>query len=141
MTPDSELNQPQNHPQQPLSDQPPLSTATSPLEVSNSSLSGSDHALKHGERWPSLDSANSGLASATLPGDWPRGKYAATGGAVGAVALGLWALITFWLTDWTMLNALVGLALGFWGLQSPRQKIARLGLGLNLLALLACLVL
>lgn len=70
----------------------------------------------------------------------PRANFAATGGAVTAVALGLWACLTGWLTDLTILNALLGLAMGFWGLKSPRKRLALFGIGLNLLAILFSLI-
>jgi hypothetical protein len=70
-------------------------------------------------------------------GDWglPQANFAATGGAVAALALGLWSGLTCWLTPWTAVNAVLGLAMGIWGLKSPRKRIAVGGIGLNLIAI------
>lgn len=142
---------PDSEPIQPLSPLPEDSPEThlqaveaNRRELPEANPNGNNRAPNASDGGMERDSAHSGLEMPKLPGpippgDWPRGKYAATGGAVAAVALGSWALLTFWLTDWTLLNASAGLALGVWGLQSPRPRTAILGLGLNLLALLACL--
>jgi hypothetical protein len=74
--------------------------------------------------------------------DWSfsRASFAATGGATAAIALGVWSGLTLWLTGWTVINALIGLAMGIWALKSPRKRVAWAGIGLNLLVILGSVI-
>ncbi len=78
-----------------------------------------------------------GLLVGLDPGVWSltRAQQAAIGGAVASLALGVWGLLTIWLSSWTLLNALAGLVLGTWGLQSPRKVWAGIGIACSLLTL------
>ncbi len=58
---------------------------------------------------------------------------AANGGAVGAVVLGIWAILGSFLTDWSMLNGILGGILGLWGLSSKRPRLAWIGIILCLI--------
>ncbi len=58
---------------------------------------------------------------------------AAKGGAVGAVVLGVMAIAGSFITNWSIVNGLMGLALGLWGLTSRRRGLAWIGLILCLI--------
>ena len=55
---------------------------------------------------------------------------AANGGAVGAMVLGIWSILGSLLTYWSMINGVMGLVLGVWGLTSKRPKMAMIGIAL-----------
>jgi hypothetical protein len=58
---------------------------------------------------------------------------AANGGAVGAVVLGVWSILGSTLTSWSLINAVLGLAMGLWGLSSKRPRTAWIGIVLSVL--------
>lgn len=79
------------------------------------------------------------VAAATIPAYQPPPPLAkslqnlsANGGAVGALVLGAWCFIGSFITNWSIINGLLGLILGFWGLTSRRQRIAWIGIALCL---------
>lgn len=55
-------------------------------------------------------------------------NIAANGGAVGAMVLGSWALVGSFITSWSVVNALLGLMLGLWGLSSRKRRWAVVGM-------------
>ena len=57
---------------------------------------------------------------------------AANGGAVGALVLGIWSILGSLLTFWSLINGILGLALGIWGLRSKRPRMAWIGIFLCL---------
>ncbi len=57
---------------------------------------------------------------------------AANGGAVGALVLGIWSILGSLLTYWSLINGILGLALGIWGLRSKRPRMAWIGIVLCL---------
>ena len=58
---------------------------------------------------------------------------AANGGAVGALVLGIWSILGSLLTYWSLINGIMGLVLGVWGLTSKRPRTAWLGIFLCLI--------
>jgi hypothetical protein len=66
-------------------------------------------------------------------------NIAAKGGAVAAMVLGSWALIGAFITNWSLINALLGLVLGLWGLSSRHSRWAGIGMVLCVISLLLCL--
>lgn len=57
-----------------------------------------------------------------------RGNFAAVGGAVGSCVLGVWSILGSLVTPFSAINGLIGVALGLWGLRSPRYKLSILGI-------------
>ena len=55
-------------------------------------------------------------------------NLSANGGAIGALVLGIWCLAAAFVTNWSIINGLLGLILGFWGLSSRKQMIAWIGI-------------
>ncbi len=88
------------------------------------------------------NSSRIGWSASPGPASWSltRAQQAAIGGAVASLALGLWAAATSWLSGWSLINALAGLVLGLWGLQSPRKALAAIGIACSLLALVIILL-
>lgn len=60
-------------------------------------------------------------------------NLAAKGGAVAAIVLGVLAVVGSFATSWSIVNALMGLAAGAWGLRSQHRKIAMVGILLCLI--------
>lgn len=67
-------------------------------------------------------------------------NIAANGGAVGALVLGIWSLIGVFITNWSIINSILGLLLGFWGLTSRRRKLAWVGILLCLISIFLSLI-
>ncbi len=67
-------------------------------------------------------------------------NVSAIGGAVGALVLGFWSLIGAFITNWSIINAVLGLLLGFWGLTSYRRKMAWVGIVLCLISMFLSLI-
>lgn len=61
---------------------------------------------------------------------------AANGGAVAAVALGVWTIFGSMLTHWAAINGIMGFVLGIWGLSSKRPRLAWLGIILCIIGVL-----
>jgi hypothetical protein len=67
-------------------------------------------------------------------------NLAAKGGAVGALVLGVWCFAGSFVTNWSIINGLLGLAMGFWGLTSKHKKMAWIGIALCLIGMFLSLV-
>jgi len=67
-------------------------------------------------------------------------NLAAKGGAVGALVLGIWCLAGSFITNWSIINGLLGLSMGFWGLTSRHKKMAWIGIVLCLAGIMLSLV-
>ncbi len=62
-------------------------------------------------------------------------NLAAVGGAVGALLLGIWSIFGATISPYASINAMVGILMGFWGITSPRKKMAIIGIVLCLIGL------
>ena len=59
-------------------------------------------------------------------------NLSATGGAVGALVLGIWSILGSLLTPYAAINSILGIMLGFWGITSTRRKrLALIGIVLS----------
>ena len=58
---------------------------------------------------------------------------AAGGGAVAATVLGLLTVGGSFVTNWSIINGIMGIVLGLWGLSSRRRRLAWIGLSLCLI--------
>lgn len=67
-------------------------------------------------------------------------NLAAKGGAVGAIVLGTLALLGSFITSYAILNAVIGLLMGVWGLNSSHQRMAGVGMVLCLISAFFCAV-
>ena len=67
-------------------------------------------------------------------------NLAAKGGAVGALVLGIWCLAGSFITNWSIINGLIGLMMGFWGLTSRNKKMACIGIALCMTGIFLSLV-
>lgn len=63
-------------------------------------------------------------------------NVAAIGGAMASVLLGVLSMAGAWLTPWSMVNAIMGIAFGVWGFASPRKGLALAGILTSLLGIL-----
>ena len=68
-----------------------------------------------------------------------QANLAAQGGAVASVVLGLMSIIGASVTSYSVINALLGLMLGLWGMSS-NVRWPWLGLMLSLVGIFACLI-
>jgi hypothetical protein len=67
--------------------------------------------------------------------DARRASLMAVGGMVGALVLGAFSLLIAPFSPWGCLIALIGLAMGIWGLSSPRRNLSLLGMLICCLAI------
>ncbi len=67
-------------------------------------------------------------------------SLAANGGAVAAVVLGVWSILGSLFTSLSVINSLLGIMLGAWGLSSRKKVLAVFGIGLCVLGVLSCLL-
>ena len=67
-------------------------------------------------------------------------NISANGGAVGALVLGIWSLVGVFITNWSIINGILGLLLGFWGLTSGKRRMAWIGIGLCVLSIFLSLI-
>ncbi len=67
-------------------------------------------------------------------------NVAAVGGAVAALVLGAWSLLGAFVTPWSIINAVLGIVLGIWGISSRRRRLAWIGIMLCLASAIFCLV-
>ena len=79
-------------------------------------------------------------ATAIAPPPSPLENLAAKGGAVGAIVLGTLALFGSFITSYAVLNSMLGLMMGVWGLQSTHKRMAGFGILLCLVAAFFCVV-
>ena len=66
-------------------------------------------------------------------------NLAARGGAVASVVLGAWSILGAMITSYSVVNALLGLALGSWGMSS-NIRWAWLGIALSLAGIVFCAI-
>ena len=67
-------------------------------------------------------------------------SLAAKGGAVGAIVLGALSFFGSFITSYAILNSLMGLMLGLWGLNSNHRRMATIGIVICLLSGFFCVV-
>ena len=67
-------------------------------------------------------------------------NIAANGGAVGALVLGIWSFFGAFITNWSIINGILGVLLGLWGLTSRRRKMALIGILLCLISIFLSLI-
>ena len=93
------------------------------------------------EPWAGIPTAIEVTQLFPKPGDLPPSfqNLAALGGAVGAIILGIWSIGGALLTPYSCINALLGMMMGIWGLNSSRRKMAILGMILCLIGLVLSL--
>ena len=68
-------------------------------------------------------------------------KLQTKGGAVAGVLLGALSIAGAFLTSYSLINALLGLALSAWGFSSSANKLARTGLILSTIGIVLSIVL
>jgi hypothetical protein len=132
-----------------IMDEPPLAELIAPAMATESivaaeiveAISSSAHHLSqtmigHGQIGESRGSAIP-LAYADVPPDPEEmDNVAAIGGAVAAVVLGAWSIIGSLITTWSIINCILGIPLGIWGLTSPRRRWATVGIALCVIGFL-----
>jgi predicted phage tail protein len=67
-------------------------------------------------------------------------NLAAKGGAVAAIVLGALAFAGSFVTSYSVINAILGAALGMWGLRSGQKKLATIGIVLCVISAFFCVV-
>ncbi len=67
-------------------------------------------------------------------------NMSAKGGAIGAVVLGLWCVAGSFVTNWSIINGILGILLGVWGLTSRNKRMAWFGLTLCLIGVFLSLI-
>ena len=67
-------------------------------------------------------------------------NMSANGGAIGSLVLGLWCVAGSFITNWSMINGVIGLLMGFWGLTSRKQRTAWIGIALCFIGIFMSLV-
>jgi hypothetical protein len=65
----------------------------------------------------------------------------ANGGAVAAVFLGVLCIFGAFITQWSLFNAALGIALGLWGMKSRKTKTSLIGIGLCGIGAALCILL
>ncbi|MFK7767338.1 MAG: DUF4190 domain-containing protein [Mariniblastus sp.] len=98
-----------------------------------------DPSADEAEKTPIADS-EAGLAFPQPPIENNMENMAANGGAIGALVLGIWVVVGSFITSWSLINGLLGLIMGFWGLTSRKQRMAWIGIALCLVGIFMCLV-
>ena len=66
-------------------------------------------------------------------------NLSANGGALGALVLGIWCFLGAFITNWSIINGVLGLLLGAWGLTSRRKKTAWVGIVFCTIGIIFCL--
>ena len=66
-------------------------------------------------------------------------SVAANGGAVASITLGIWSILGSFFSSLSIINSLLGVCLGMWGLTSRKKKSAVFGILLCLLGIAACM--
>ncbi len=67
-------------------------------------------------------------------------NMSAKGGAIGSLVLGGWCVIGSFITNWSIINGVIGILMGFWGLTSRNQKTAWIGISLCLVGVFMSLI-
>ena len=70
----------------------------------------------------------------------PVENLAAKGGAVGAIVLGVLSFTGSFITSYAILNSLMGVLLGLWGLRSNHRRMALVGILMCLISAFFCAV-
>ena len=122
--------------------------------VAQSDKAGITNYFKDLDASPDAMSDSGGVAMAAAVGKMPAKSsslasppplaknlqnLSANGGAVGALVLGLWCFLGSFITNWSIINGILGLLLGAWGLTSQRKKTAWVGIALCTIGILLCL--
>lgn len=66
-------------------------------------------------------------------------SVAANGGAVASITLGIWSILGAFFSSLSIINSLLGVCLGMWGLTSRKKKTAMFGILLCLMGIAACM--
>ncbi len=67
-------------------------------------------------------------------------NLSANGGAVGALVLGIWSIIGVFITNWSIINGVLGLLLGLWGLTSGKRRMAWIGIAFCLVSIFLAMI-
>ena len=122
----------------PAATHPPLSPVAGPPAATPAEVPGEDVVVAALVQPPSRKEAAPSSPGAPVSRPRPyhlRQLTAAQGGAIAALVLGLMSLVASFYTELAAIPAALGLALGAWGLFSPRRGPAILGLLLCFVAL------
>lgn len=87
-----------------------------------------------------LDAPPRAYAIPAGPSDFNQRKLQTKGGAVAGVLLGLLSIAGAFLTGYSLINALLGLALSAWGMSSGSSRLATAGAVLSIIGLILALV-
>lgn len=88
-----------------------------------------------------VESAPGDLAWKTpVPNTGNLENLPAKGGAIGSLVLGIWCVLGAFVTNWSIINGLIGLLMGLWGMASRKQKTALLGILLCVLGIFMSLI-
>jgi len=80
----------------------------------------------------------SSIPAPPMPGNFEN--VSANGGAVGSFVLGVWCLAGSFITNWSIINGVIGLLMGFWGLTSRKQRTAWIGIALCVIGIFLSLI-
>lgn len=67
-------------------------------------------------------------------------NMSANGGAIGSIVLGAWCVAGSFITNWSIINGVIGLLMGFWGLNSRKQRTAWIGIALCIIGIFLSLI-
>lgn len=67
-------------------------------------------------------------------------NLSANGGAIGALVLGVWCLVGSFVTNWSMINGILGIPLAIWGMSSHKKWMSWAGLILCVIGIFLCLI-
>ncbi|MDB4778118.1 hypothetical protein OAG68_01550 [bacterium] len=67
-------------------------------------------------------------------------SVAANGGSIAAIILGVWSILGALFTSLSIVNSLLGILLGLWGLSSRKKGLAVLGIVLCVVGTVACML-
>ena len=67
-------------------------------------------------------------------------NMSANGGAIGSLVLGLWCVAGSFITNWSIINGVIGLLMGFWGLTSRKKKTAWIGIAFCVIGIFLSLI-
>jgi hypothetical protein len=95
------------------------------------------------EAFPNSDGAFIPTELLAIPAPLNAGNLenmSANGGAIGSLVLGVWCVIGSFITNWSIINGLLGLLMGLWGLTSRKKRTAWIGIALCVLGILMSLI-
>lgn len=67
-------------------------------------------------------------------------SIAANGGSVAALVLGIWSIFGALFTSLSLINGMIGIVLGIWGLTSRKKSLAVFGIVLCFVGIMACML-